>query len=157
MAKRSYSCIVYGDPVGTAYLASTRQIRKNGKLVQVPQLVKTRDARLWMATARPIAKVATGGGGLLKGPLRLDVTAYLRRPKRLIYKRKPMPSVVAPVKPDRTNILKLAEDSMKGIWWKDDNVVVAGEPLKFYAAGEGYGDPRPRVEIQAWEIEEGNE
>jgi len=36
--------------------------------------------------------------------------------------------------PDRTNLLKSTEDAMRGSFFKDDNLVIAGNTIKRYAA-----------------------
>ena len=80
---------------------------------------------------------------ILDEPLRLDVLAVLPRPRRLLRKRDPDGLIWAPVKPDRDNIEKAVQDALKA-FWRDDALVVCGEPLKVYAEREG----RPRVVVR---------
>jgi Holliday junction resolvase RusA-like endonuclease len=79
------------------------------------------------------------GWEVLTGPVALAVLVYRERPASKCPKRRPMrPDEVHCISDvgDRTNFVKLAEDSCKGILFKDDCQVVAGEPLKLYGTPE---------------------
>jgi Holliday junction resolvase RusA-like endonuclease len=78
----------------------------------------------------------------LEGPLRVDVSFILSRPKALKGKER----VFAPVRPDRDNMLKPLMDALTiAGFWKDDGQVCAGETSKFYSAqGE---DPKIEISI----------
>lgn len=83
-------------------------------------------------------------GAPLEGPLRLDLVFVFPRPKKLIWKTKPMPRLRYSIKPDRDNIDKSLMDAVKGIVWIDDAQVCDGRIQKFYAAG----DETPFVEFK---------
>lgn len=75
---------------------------------------------------------ALGNGDLLLGPLRLDVTFYLEKPKSKIRKNSdPFPWPHS--KPDLDNCIKLVCDSLNGIVWKDDAQVVLIAASKAWA------------------------
>jgi Holliday junction resolvase RusA-like endonuclease len=76
----------------------------------------------------------------LEGPIRVDVSFILSRPKSVKGKER----VFAPVRPDRDNMLKPLMDALTNAgFWKDDGQVCAGETSKFYSA---QGEP-PKIEI----------
>ena len=76
----------------------------------------------------------------LEGPLRVDVSFILSRPKAVKGKER----VFAPVRPDRDNMLKPLMDALTiAGFWKDDGQVCAGETSKFYSA---QGEPA-KIEI----------
>lgn len=81
----------------------------------------------------------------LDGPLRVDILAVLRRPKRLMRKRDPEGMVWAPKRPDSDNIRKAVLDALSA-HWRDDSQVVDGRTIKVYA--EKHGLPRMEVIIQ---------
>ena len=69
------------------------------------------------------------------GPIRLDVTAYLERPQRLLKKSSPPGAIWCTTKPDRDNIEKAVLDALTDAGlWLDDKQVCAGEVRKFYVA-----------------------
>lgn len=85
-------------------------------------------------------------GQLLDGPLDLDVTFVLARPKGHFRTGKNAHLVrdTAPprpaVKPDTTKLLRAVEDALTGVLWRDDAQVVDQSARKVYGAPE-------RVEI----------
>lgn len=84
-------------------------------------------------------------------PVRLDVEAIFARPKRLIWKRKPMPRVRHIAVPDRDNIEKALNDALeKAGVFKNDSIVCAGEVEKWYAAG----DEEPGLHVRIETLEE---
>lgn len=85
-------------------------------------------------------------GELLGGPLELEVTFVLARPKghfrtgkNAHLLRDSAPSRPA-VKPDTTKLLRAVEDALTGVLWRDDAQVVDQYARKVYGAPE-------RVEI----------
>jgi Holliday junction resolvase RusA-like endonuclease len=74
------------------------------------------------------------------GPIRVDVSFVFERPKSL----KGFERELAPVRPDRDNLLKPLMDALTiAGFWRDDGQVCAGETSKFYAAkGES-----PKIEV----------
>lgn len=85
-------------------------------------------------------------GRLLDGPLQLDVTFVLARPKghyrtgrNAALIRDSAPTRPA-VKPDTTKLLRAVEDALTGVLWRDDAQVVDQTARKVYGTPE-------RVEI----------
>lgn len=79
-------------------------------------------------------------------PLQVDITFYFSRPKSH-YKTGKNAHILkenAPVwkisKPDRDNLDKFVLDSLKGLYWRDDSIICAGEIQKKYSTN-------PRTEI----------
>lgn len=91
-------------------------------------------------------------GPPLTGPLRCSLTFVFPRPQAMIWKKREMPRVWHPKKPDRDNCDKAVMDALKGIAWIDDAQVCAGEILKFIASG----DEQPHVVITLEELDEDN-
>ena len=77
------------------------------------------------------------------GPVRLAVLFLLPRPKRLIWKRRPMPRCCHTSRPDLDNLVKATKDALNGIAWRDDSQVVELSAGKCYASG----NELPGVEI----------
>lgn len=124
---------------------------------QVPVTIhpNPRDTVNWRSDVKAAAlAVFDGSHGLLQGPLRMDVTIFVERPKRLIWKSagRPMPAIPTTSGPDRSNVLKSLEDALQGVVYPNDNQLADGRCRKFYCAGPGHGDPRPRVEVTVEEI-----
>lgn len=75
----------------------------------------------------------------LEGPLRVDITFWMPRPKnhygsgKNASVLKPNASVWHDKKPDKDNLEKMVLDSMKGVFWKDDNQIAAGISFKVYS------------------------
>lgn len=85
----------------------------------------------------------------LGGPLRMVLVFLLPRPKRLIWKKRPMVRVACDRKPDVTNLAKSVEDGLNGVAYGDDAQIVDLHVSKFYHAGnEG-----PKVLIELEEVE----
>ena len=120
----------------------------SGARVPVTIHPNPKDTVNWRSDVKAAAlAVFDGSGGLLEGPLRMDVDIYVRRPKKLIWKKRPMPPVFCDVKPDRSNVLKSLEDALEGVIYINDSQLADGRARKFYCAGPGYGDVRPRTEV----------
>lgn len=74
----------------------------------------------------------------LEGPIRLDVTLYFKRPKRLTTKRFPRTPMRHDVKPDRDNCDKAVMDALTALgFWRDDCQVCAGSVEKWWE-GDGF-------------------
>jgi Holliday junction resolvase RusA-like endonuclease len=80
-----------------------------------------------------------------EGPIRLSITFYMPRPKRL-----KKSAYWHTKKPDRDNLEKAICDALNGILWTDDAQICDGPIKKIYAPiGE-----EPRIEIEMEEIGE---
>lgn len=77
-------------------------------------------------------------------PITLDITFKLPRPKRLIWKTKPMPELPCANQPDIDNLEKSVLDGLNGIAFMDDRQVWEKHSKKVYHAG---GD-RPETIIK---------
>ena len=86
-------------------------------------------------------------------PIRVDITFYLKRPKRLCRKKDPQGPIFATKKPDRDNLDKSVLDALTGAGvLLDDAQVVSGTLEKYYhAIGEG---PGALIRISRWKEEE---
>ena len=77
-------------------------------------------------------------------PLSVDFFFIISRPGRLVGKKYSDGLIYAPTRPDRDNFIKGAQDSIKG-FWLDDSQIVDGRTAKFYA--ERSGSPRIHIRI----------
>lgn len=75
-------------------------------------------------------------GEIFTGPLKLDVTFYIEKPKSKIRKNSD-PFPYPDSKPDLDNCIKLICDALNGIVWRDDCQVVAIAAGKSWARGDG--------------------
>jgi Holliday junction resolvase RusA-like endonuclease len=74
----------------------------------------------------------------IEGPVIVDVTFFMPRPKRLCRKSDPDGWVPCTSKPDRDNLDKAVLDCMTQLgWWRDDAQVYAGKVEKFYHEKNG--------------------
>jgi len=71
--------------------------------------------------------------GVLTGPVALDMTFTLVRPRSVSAKRRPQPTV----KPDLSKLFRCAEDAMTGIVWHDDAQVTEATVRKVYGETPG--------------------
>ena len=73
-------------------------------------------------------------GGIKEGPLMLILTVCLLKPASRP-KKKPCYPVT---RPDLDNYLKLVQDSLNGIVWKDDSQIIACTVVKKYSGAQGF-------------------
>jgi len=144
---------VYGTP---APAGSKRGFRTNyGRIIITDANPK---ARPWKALVTDAAcqAIENGSGGrmgLLRGPLYLECTFYLPRPKshygsgRNSQLVKPAAPEYPAGKPDATKLLRAVEDALNGVVWKDDAQVVMQFVVKMY------GEPA-RCEVKIEELTE---
>lgn len=98
----------------------------------------------WRATvALAAAESYVPMTGLLDGPLTLDVTFTMPKPKSRP-KRRPMPDSA----PDLDKLLRLVGDSLTGVVWRDDAQVVECHARKLY--GER---PGARITVTRYPVE----
>lgn len=105
----------------------------------------------WRASVQHAAVRALGAAPLLDGPLSLDVTFTLPRPKSHYGKRKGL-EVLKPgapryhtVKPDATKLTRAVEDALNGVAIADDSRIA------IQAARKVYG-PKPGAQIAVLQI-----
>jgi Holliday junction resolvase RusA-like endonuclease len=107
---------------------------------------KTADT--WKALIILAARAADGFAACpMAGPLRVDATWYLPRPKRLMRKKDLDGPVWHLATPDRDNLDKAVLDALvqAGVM-RDDAQVCAGQLLKLYA--EKTGTPRAVIAVE---------
>lgn len=104
-----------------------------------------KSTRGWESAFR-LASLPYRPDALITGPVRVDIVAVIRRPKRLMRRSDPDGLIWAPVRPDADNIRKSVLDAMSD-WWRDDSQVVAGDTQKVYA--EKDRGPRIIVTVSA--------
>jgi Holliday junction resolvase RusA-like endonuclease len=85
-----------------------------------------------------------------EGALAVTCVLYFPRPKRLIWKKRPMPRAPMATKPDVENAGKAVLDALTGLAWRDDAQVSYLAIEKAYCAG----DEMPRVEVQIQTMDE---
>jgi len=127
--------VVDGPPV--PYSERTTLWRGKVGSQRRPKVVAYQTAISWAA------RQVMAGRPPLEGPIWFSATFFMPMPKRM----RKMERIIAEQellphakRPDRTNLLKAAEDALNGIVWVDDGQVSGGMPLKFYSR-------RPRVEL----------
>lgn len=125
------------------------RVLPNGTRVPVMIHPNPADTVNWRSDVKAAAlAVFDGSDGLLMGPLRMDVTIYVQRPHSLVWKTRPMPAVPCTAGPDRSNVMKSLEDALQGVVYANDKQLADGRVRKLYCAGPGFGDCRPRTEVE---------
>ena len=79
----------------------------------------------------------------IEGPIVVEIEVVLPRPKNMMWKTKPMPSVLHTKRGDVDNYAKAVLDAMDGIFWHDDCQVSKLYVSKWIAAG----NERPHVAV----------
>ena len=98
-------------------------------------------ARLYLPKDNPVhaykaaIKAAIGKQQHLTGPIRIEVNAWMPRPKATTWKTKPMPAYPHTGKPDADNILKAVLDACNRVAWSDDAQVYFAIVTKWVCAG----------------------
>ncbi len=83
----------------------------------------------------------------ITGPVKLDLTFILPRPKSLMRKSVPDGWIPHPKRPDRDNLVKGTQDGLSAAgFWLDDAQIFDGRTTKYYA--ERGGDARIIVRIE---------
>ena len=79
----------------------------------------------------------------MDSPIVVEIEVVLPRPKNMMWKTKPMPSVLHTKRGDVDNYAKAVLDAMDGIFWQDDCQVSKLYVSKWIAAG----GERPHVRV----------
>jgi len=119
--------------------------RNKGRIYNSPQTTNFQN----------LVKIVASGHFMrpLNCPVILKVKFKVARPKRLIWKRKPMPEMPCTKKPDLTNYMKALEDGLNGVAVQDDSLIWKEEMEKVYHAG----DDRPETIVEViWDDEDDN-
>lgn len=124
------SFVVYGvaQPAGS---------KKGFYIPKLNRVVITDDAkksRPWKAQVSDAAAQAMQGMRLLEGPLVVELTIYLPRPKGHFGMRGLLPRAprYPAVKPDATKLLRCFEDALSGLVYRDDAQIVTQVVRKRY-------------------------
>ena len=96
-----------------------------------------------------IAAQSAKGMRVLEGPVDLDVTFVLPRPKALVWKTREMRRLHHAKKPDAENLLKALQDALTGICWRDDSQIAQVRVAKVIA-----GEELPHVEVEIKELDD---
>ena len=83
----------------------------------------------------------------IRGPVRIELTFILPRPKYMMWKKKPTPRVPHTKTPDTDNLTKNVKDALKQVAWADDSLVYDEHSRKFIASG----GEAPHIILKVWE------
>lgn len=133
--------IVPGQPVGKG----RPRFARRGAFIKTYTPAKTKAYEHRVAVFWSGPKIASGT------PVRVEVVAIFKRPKRLFRKRDPDELVDCLAKPDGDNVLKSVLDALNGVAYEDDNQVVECSVRKCYhektVRGTYEGKPRTLVRV----------
>lgn len=102
-----------------------------------------RKAKPWQAVVAAAGQQAMSGRVQLTGPLHVEMTFMVRRPKghygsgRNSSQIKPSAPAYPIVKPDVLKLARGVEDALTGVVWRDDALIVREGLSKVYAEPEG--------------------
>lgn len=128
---------VFGNPIPQPRQRHTMKIAADGRFVQWNYTPSKHPVKPWKLSVQLVARAECAAP--LEGPLVLDVTFLLPRPKAMRWKRKAMSREWWPHKPDTDNLVKALKDAVKGILWIDDSQVVMVVARKLLAGQEEPG------------------
>ena len=135
MATLLFECFVAMIPKGKG----RHRTMKGGRTYPDPATVK----------AEQLIQMVVGAAwrkAPLDEPLALRVVAYFERPKS-----KPKKVLYPTGKPDHDNLDKTVGDSLNGILWRDDSVIVDGGCKKRYCSPD---HPQPGLAIRVYALTE---
>lgn len=115
--------------------------RTNGRIHFTPG--KQRQA---MSVIQTIAYDAMNGGAPIDKPVRMTIHAYWPYPKTMSQKKR-AEQHHRPSRPDWDNVAKLVGDSLNGIVYADDALIVDGRVLKMFD-----GEDAARTVVQIEEV-----
>ena len=90
-----------------------------------------------------------GDAPVMDGPIRMTVMFVLPRPKAMMWKTKPTPSIFHTKRPDLDNLEKGVMDALQGLAFRDDSQICSKVATK-YIAGK---DDQPMIQIWMQEVE----
>lgn len=99
---------------------------------------KPHPVKKWRETVRAHVEIAIRQSGIKRysGPLSLELTFILPRPKSKIRKTKPNPNYWRDQTPDGDNLSKAVLDALNGVLWDDDRMI-AELVVRKEVAGDG--------------------
>lgn len=143
-AKQTMTLVIYGNPVPQGRPRFTSK----GGFARAYDPAKSRDYKDYIRLA---AAQQVSASGALCGALSLSVRVYRGIPKSLSKSKREAAErgeLRPTTKPDITNYLKIIEDALNKIAWRDDSEIVDITGSKYYSE-------RPRIEIEVEEIKSG--
>lgn len=105
---------------------------------------------VWRRKVRDATRAFCDKATPLSGPLMVTMVFSMPRPKRLVWKSKPMPRLPHTSKPDCDNLAKGTLDAMTGVAWDDDSQVCVLAVQKWIAGG----NDSPGVKISVNQVGE---
>lgn len=135
-----------GEPQGKGRPRFRQLTTKTGKAVTIAYTPA--ETRHYEGSLAKAAMLAMRGKGLIRGPVRVAVTAFMPIPQSWSKKQgdAALSGRIRPTtRPDWENIAKTL-DAFKGIVWFDDSQVVSGNVEKYYS-------DTPRLLIQVSKID----
>ena len=103
---------------------------RNGKVVTyTPKTTATFENLVKLKAEKEFSRPLTGA-------ICVAIRFYLPRPKRIIWKTKPMPETYSDKRPDIDNLAKSVIDGLTGIAFKDDGQIADLHVTKKYHAGD---------------------
>lgn len=69
-------------------------------------------------------------------PIYIEIHFLMPRPKKIIWKTKPMPRVPCDKRPDLDNLCKSVEDGLNGVAFRDDGQISSMRATKKYHSGD---------------------
>lgn len=136
--------------LGKAVTQGSKRLARNIH-TGIPMLVEDRhkELRSWQGDLR-VSLRETAPPEPLRGPLRVEVRIFLRRPQGHFGAKglKPTAPRFPTVKPDGEKVARAVGDVLTGLWVVDDAYVASWIIHKRYDDGNG-----ERVEVEAWELD----
>lgn len=111
---------------------------KSGKPRAVMQENNSDRLHVWYASVAEHAARAMGDRQAFTGPITLDIIFHMMRPKshrrtgKFAGQVKPSAPAYHVQKPDRSKLLRAAEDALTGIVYVDDSQIVGGNTTKMW-------------------------
>lgn len=133
--------VVYGTPAAAGSKRAFAH-RHTGRVVVTDASAR---ARPWKAQVADAAAHAMDGQDLLDGPLLLEVTFWMPRPKGHLGARgnvRPSAPAAPAVKPDLLKLARAVEDALTGVAYRDDAQIVTEILQKAYTTGSARCDVR---------------
>lgn len=117
-----------------------RFVSRNGKvLTYTPKATATFENLVKLKAEKEIKQP-------LKGAIKLAIRFHLPRPKKIIWKTKPMPEIYSDKRPDIDNLAKSVIDGLTGIAFIDDGQIADLHLTKKYHAGDN--EPKTIVIVE---------
>lgn len=132
---RTRSVVSFTVP-GIPQPAGSKRAFVNKHTGRVSVVDAAKGSRSWKHDVATAAMDAMDGRPVLDGPLRLEITFLLPRPKGHYGAKGVRPSAPSypAVRPDLTKLVRAVEDALTGIVWRDDAQVVDQSAMKAYGA-----------------------